>query len=206
MFAKTSPVGVAVLLLASCLASENAQDKKTVEEQATLGGGCFWCTEAVFLELRGVIRVESGYTGGKTVNPTYKDICTGTTGHAEVVRVTYDPKKISFADILEVFFVTHDPTTRNRQGPDSGTQYRSAIFYHSPAQKKVAEEMIARLTKAKAFAKPIVTEVTEAAKFYKAEDYHQAYYANNPNAGYCEVNIAPKLQKLREKFAEKVKK
>jgi peptide-methionine (S)-S-oxide reductase len=205
MFAKNLPVGLTVLLLASCFTAENAPDKKTGEEQATLGGGCFWCTEAVFLELRGVIRVESGYTGGKTVNPTYKDICTGKTGHAEVVRVTFDPKQISFADILEVFFVTHNPTTLNRQGPDSGTQYRSAIFYHSAEQKKVAEEMIARLNEAKAFANPIVTEVTQAATFYKAEDDHQNYYANNPKAGYCEVNIAPKLQKLREKFAAKVK-
>jgi peptide-methionine (S)-S-oxide reductase len=205
MFAKNLPVGLTVLLLASCFTAENAPDKKTGEEQATLGGGCFWCTEAVFLELRGVIRVESGYTGGKTANPTYKDICTGKTGHAEVVRVTFDPKQISFADILEVFFVTHNPTTLNRQGPDSGTQYRSAIFYHSAEQKKVAEEMIARLNEAKAFANPIVTEVTEAATFYKAEDDHQNYYANNPKAGYCEVNIAPKLQKLREKFAAKVK-
>jgi peptide-methionine (S)-S-oxide reductase len=205
MFAKNLPVGLTVLLLASCFTAENAPDKKTGEEQATLGGGCFWCTEAVFLELRGVIRVESGYTGGKTANPTYKDICTGKTGHAEVVRVTFDPKQISFADILEVFFVTHNPTTLNRQGPDSGTQYRSAIFYHSAEQKKVAEEMIARLNEAKAFANPIVTEVTQAATFYKAEDDHQNYYANNPKAGYCEVNIAPKLQKLREKFAAKVK-
>jgi peptide-methionine (S)-S-oxide reductase len=174
-------------------------------EIATLGGGCFWCTEAVFDNLQGVSAVESGYTGGKTLNPTYKDICNGDTGHAEVVRVTFDPQTISFREVLEVFFTIHDPTTLNRQGNDAGTQYRSAIFYHSPAQKTIAEQLIAELTAEKVFGDPVVTEVAAAQAFYVAEDYHQEYFANNKYQPYCQAVVAPKVAKFRKKFAQRVK-
>jgi peptide-methionine (S)-S-oxide reductase len=172
---------------------------------ATLGGGCFWCLEAVFDGLQGVESVESGYTGGKVANPTYQQVCNGDTGHAEVVRVTFDPATISFKEILEVFFAIHDPTTLNRQGNDAGTQYRSAIFYHSPQQKSTAEQVIKELTAQKAFSDQIVTEVTPAQTFYVAEGYHQEYFANNSYQPYCQFVVAPKVAKFRKIFATKVK-
>ena len=174
-------------------------------ETATLGGGCFWCLEAVFDNLQGVASVESGYSNGKTGNPTYKQVCGGDSGHAEVVRVTFDPGKITFREILEVFFTIHDPTTLNRQGNDAGTQYRSAIFYNSPGQKATAEQLIAELTAEKAFGAAIVTEVAPAQTFYVAEDYHQEYFVNNGNQPYCQFVVAPKVKKFEQKFAEKVK-
>ena len=175
-------------------------------EVATLGGGCFWCLEAVFDKLQGVESVESGYSNGKTVNPTYKQICNGDTGHAEVVRVTFDPGKISFREILVVFFAIHDPTTLNRQGNDAGTQYRSGIYYHTPEQKAVAEKFIAELTAEKVFGDPIVTEVVPAQTFYVAEDYHQEYFVNNGNQPYCQFVVAPKVAKFRKSFADRMKK
>lgn len=175
-------------------------------EVATLGGGCFWCLEAVFDNLQGVASVESGYSNGKTVNPTYKQICNGDTGHAEVVRVNFDPGAISFREILEVFFAIHDPTTLNLQGSDAGTQYRSAIFYQSPEQKAVAEKLIAELAADKAFGDPIVTEVAPAQTFYIAEDYHQEYFVNNRTQPYCQFIVAPKVAKFRKKFANRMKK
>lgn len=178
----------------------------TAKEVAILGGGCFWCLEAVFAELEGVQKVESGYTGGHVANPTYEAVCSGTTGHAEVVRVTFDPALISYREILEVFFAIHDPTTLNRQGNDRGTQYRSAIFTTSPQQQATAEQVIAELAGAKVWDAPIVTEVVPAGVYYRAEDYHQDYYSNNPQQPYCRVVVAPKLAKAREKFAAKLKK
>ena len=175
-------------------------------EFATLGGGCFWCLEAVFDGLQGVESVESGYTGGRIANPTYEQVCSGNTGHAEVVRVTFDPQAISFRDILVVFFAIHDPTTLNRQGNDAGTQYRSAIFYHTPAQQAAAEQAITALNAGKAFHDPIVTEVAPAQTFYVAEDYHQEYFANNGYQPYCQMVVAPKVAKFRKKFAAKIKK
>ena len=167
-------------------------------EIATLGAGCFWCVEAIFQMLNGVVSVESGYTGGRTTNPTYKDICTGTTGHAEVVQITFDPTQISFRKILDVFFVTHDPTTLNRQGADAGTQYRSAIFYHSEAQREIAAE--AKSAAQTLWADPIVTEITPAGTYYPAESYHQNYYSTNPYQPYCSIVIAPKIKKFREQL------
>ena len=174
-------------------------------ELATLAGGCFWCLEAVFENLQGVAKVESGYMGGATANPTYRDVCSGTTGHAEVVQVTFDPAVLSFADLLDVFFTIHDPTTLNRQGNDVGTQYRSAIFYHSPQQKQVAEAKIAELTAAQLFDRPIVTEVTAAGPFFNAEDYHQGYFRANPEQGYCQFVVAPKVAKFRKQFSSRFK-
>ena len=174
-------------------------------ETATLGGGCFWCLEAVFDNLQGVVSVESGYSNGKTVNPTYQQVCSGDTGHAEVVRVNFDPGKIAFREILEVFFAIHDPTTLNSQGNDFGTQYRSAIFYNSPGQKATAEQLIAELTAKKAFGAPIVTEVAPAQTFYAAEDYHQDYFVNNSAQPYCQYVVAPKMAKFRKKFANRLK-
>jgi peptide-methionine (S)-S-oxide reductase len=174
-------------------------------ETATLGGGCFWCLEAVFDNLQGVVSVESGYSNGKTVNPTYQQVCGGDTGHAEVVRVNFDPGKITFREILEVFFTIHDPTTLNSQGNDFGTQYRSAIFYNSPGQKAAAEQLIAELTAKKAFGAPIVTEIAPAQTFYAAEDYHQEYFANNSAQPYCQYVVAPKMAKFRKKFANRLK-
>jgi peptide-methionine (S)-S-oxide reductase len=175
-------------------------------EIATLGGGCFWCLEAVFDEMEGVVSVESGYTGGHVANPSYKDVCMGTTGHAEVVRVTFDPAITSYREILQVFFTIHDPTTLDRQGNDVGTQYRSAIFYHSEAQKKTAEEVIAELNKAEIYDGPIVTEVVAEEPFYVAEDYHQQYFENHSFQPYCMFVVSPKVKKFREKFAGKRKK
>lgn len=172
-------------------------------ELATLGGGCFWCVEAVYQELNGVIKVESGYSGGHITNPTYNQICTGATGHAEVAQISYDPGVVSFSEILEVFFTVHDPTTLNRQGNDVGTQYRSVIFYHSPEQKAIAEA--AKTAAAELWDDPIVTEISPLGKFYKAEAYHQNYYKDNPNQPYCVFVVGPKVKKFREKFQEKRK-
>jgi peptide-methionine (S)-S-oxide reductase len=179
---------------------------QTGREVATLGGGCFWCLEAVFDDLKGVISVESGYMGGKNPDPTYEQVCSGRSGHAEVVQISFDPAVVTFREILEVFFVIHDPTTLNRQGNDSGTQYRSAIFYHSPEQKAVAEQVMAALGGARLWRDPIVTEVTPATVFYIAEDYHQEYFARNPGAGYCQFVVAPKVAKFRKQFLSKLKK
>ncbi len=172
---------------------------------ATLAGGCFWCTEAIFTELKGVEKVESGYSGGTVANPSYELVCTGTTGHAETAQITFDPKVISYRDLLRIFFTVHDPTTLNRQGADVGTQYRSVIFYHDEEQKKVAEEVMKEVTAQKIWDAPLVTELVPAKPFYKAEDYHQEYFANNPNQGYCRVVIAPKVAKFREHYREKLK-
>ena len=187
-------------------ATGNVEGRTTDRETATLGGGCFWCLEAVFEGLEGVVSVESGYMGGQTANPTYEDVCSGRTGHAEVVQVVFDPGLVNFADILEVFFVIHDPTTLNRQGNDVGTQYRSAIFYHTAQQKTTADTVIARLNGAKVWDAPVVTELVPAAKFYPAESYHQRYYATNPYQPYCQFVVAPKVQKFRREFLGKLKK
>lgn len=172
---------------------------------ATLGGGCFWCLEAVFVELQGVDKVVSGYSGGHVDSPTYRAVCNGTTGHAEVVQVHFDPDVISFQEILKVFFATHDPTTMNRQGADVGTQYRSAIYYHDQEQKETAEAIIEELNAADIWRGPIVTEVTAFEKFYEAEDYHQDYYKYNSSQPYCQVVISPKVAKLRKEFSHKLK-
>lgn len=175
-------------------------------QTATLAGGCFWCLEAVFDELKGVESVESGYAGGGKGNPTYREVCTGMTGHAEVVQVKFDPNILSYKDLLNVFFAVHDPTTLNRQGADVGTQYRSAIFYHNDEQKEIAESLIRELNEQQIWDKPIVTEVTKFDKFYVAEDYHQEYFANNPNQPYCQAVVAPKVMKFRKHFIEMLKK
>ena len=174
-------------------------------EVATFAGGCFWCLDAVFEELKGVTRVESGYSGGQVANPTYEQVCTGATGHAETVQITFDPKVISYRDLLDVFFTIHDPTTLNRQGNDVGTQYRSAIFTHSPEQKAAAEKAIADLTAQKLWDGKIVTQIEPFTTFYAAEDYHQGYYNKNPNAGYCQLIIAPKVAKFRKHYLNKLK-
>ena len=174
-------------------------------EQAILGGGCFWCVEAAFLQLEGVESVRSGYMGGKRPNPTYEQVCTGVTGHVEVAEITFDPAKITYRDLLEVFFTAHDPTTLNRQGNDVGEQYRSVIFYLNEEQKKIAEDVIAEFTRENVFDKPIVTAIEPAQTFYVAEDYHQNYYANNPYQPYCMFAVAPKVKKIRQKFASRVK-
>ena len=174
-------------------------------EVATLGGGCFWCLEAVYEQLQGVTKVESGYAGGATDEPTYRDVCSGATGHAEVVQVTFDPSVVSYAEILDVFFGTHDPTTLNRQGHDVGTQYRSVIFYHSEGQKRTAEEKIAQLAAARLFDAPIVTQVAPLDRFYKAEEYHQGYFRANPAQPYCQAVVSPKLAKFRKQFSGKLK-
>jgi peptide-methionine (S)-S-oxide reductase len=174
-------------------------------EIATLAGGCFWCLEAVYQDMEGVRSVASGYMGGHVDNPTYQDVCMGTTGHAEVVQLTFDPEVTSYREILEVFFAIHDPTTRNRQGNDTGTQYRSAIFYHDESQRATAEELIRELNAEEIWASPIVTEVQPAVQFYKAEDYHQEYFRNNPRQPYCAYVVAPKVKKFHEKFAAKLR-
>lgn len=176
------------------------------KEIATLAGGCFWCLEAVFDELKGVEQVVSGYSGGKSPNPTYRQVCSGATGHAEVVQITFNPKLISFRELLQVFFTIHDPTTLNQQGADVGTQYRSAIFYRTPEQKEVAEKVIAELTAAHLWNSPLVTELTPFQAFYEAEDYHQRYYESNPDQFYCRIVIAPKVAKFRKEYLAKLKK
>ncbi len=197
----------AAVLAASTGGMTMADDAATPKlAKATLAGGCFWCTEAVFERIDGVTSVTSGYLGGEVPNPTYKDVCTGLTGHAEAVEIDYDPAVVSFAKLLEVFFATHDPTTKNRQGADVGTQYRSGIFYHDEEQKRIAEEVIKQLDASRAFPGPIVTEVTKATTFYPAEDYHQDYFANNPAQGYCRAVVAPKVDKVQKVFKDLLKK
>ncbi len=181
-------------------------DSQAGKEIATLAGGCFWCLEAVFDQLKGVESVESGYSGGKQPDPTYSQVCSGNTGHAEVIQITFDPQQISFKQLLEVFFTIHNPTTLNRQGADVGTQYRSAIFYHTPAQKATAEDVIRELTAAHLWSNPVVTEVTPFTAFYEAEEYHQEYYVNNPNQGYCRVVIEPKVAKVLKQYLNMLKK
>ncbi len=179
--------------------------ENTRHEVATLGGGCFWCVEAVFDGLKGVEKVESGYSGGHVENPTYREVCMGTTGHIEVVQVTFDPETISFRDVLSVFFATHDPTTRDRQGADVGPQYRSAVLYHDEEQKRVAEELIVELEADGIWGDPVVTEVAPFEKFYVAEEYHQNYFEDNPGQPYCQVIIAPKVAKFRKENLERLK-
>jgi peptide-methionine (S)-S-oxide reductase len=184
---------------------ENAGAAEAPLATATFAGGCFWCTEAVYAELKGVKSVTSGYIGGAVPNPTYKDVCTGQTGHAEAIEITYDPAVVSFQQLLEVFFATHDPTTLNRQGADVGTQYRSGIYYHDDEQQRIAREVIGKLNQARVFPGPIVTEVTKASVFYPAEDYHQDYFAKNPYQPYCQAAAAPKVAKVRKVFKDLVK-
>ncbi len=174
-------------------------------ETATLAAGCFWCVEAVFDDLRGVEDVVSGYSGGRTENPTYQQVCSETTGHAEVVQIKFDPAELSYADLLRVFFTVHDPTTLNRQGGDVGTSYRSAIFYHDDDQRRTADEIIAEISAEEIYSAPIVTEVTAFDKFWPAEDYHQEYFSNNPNQPYCAAVVAPKVAKFRQKFVDRLK-
>ena len=197
-----------LLLSGATIADDPKLNEKTGEkkmETATFGGGCFWCTEAVFQRMKGVEKVVSGYMGGKVDNPTYEQVCTGQTGHAEVIQITYDPSVAKFKDLLEVFWKTHDPTTLNRQGADVGTQYRSSVFYHSEEQKTVAEEYKEKLKKAGVYKNPIVTEIVEAKKFYAAEKYHQNFFNDNPRNGYCQNVVREKVEKFREIFADKVK-
>lgn len=204
---------ISVLMLLVFLGCSNNAKSKFEEEMidtskysvATLGSGCFWCTEAVFARLKGVMKVESGYSGGTVPNPTYEAVCSGKTGHAECTQIYFDPKIVSFTKLLEVFFQTHDPTSLNRQGADVGTQYRSVIFYHDEGQKQTAEEITKRLNEEKIWDKLIVTEISEFKKFYKAEDYHQNYYENNTNQGYCAFVITPKIEKFEKVFKEFLK-
>ena len=175
------------------------------QELATLAGGCFWCLDAVYLDLRGVEKVVSGYAGGHVPNPTYREVCSGLTGHAEVVQVAFDPAVVSYRELLQVFFTIHDPTTLNRQGADVGTQYRSAIYYHDDAQKATAEAVMAEVTAEKLWPNPLVTELAPLTKFYPAEEYHQDYFARNPGQPYCQVVVAPKVSKFRKQFIGKLK-
>lgn len=207
---------LSLILLVSCQAKEkkyvvqeykepikmNIQEGKEV---ATFAGGCFWCTEAIFQEVKGVEKVVSGYTGGFIKNPAYREVCNGTTGHAEAIQITFNPELVSYEDLLEIFFGTHDPTTLNRQGADVGTQYRSEVFYHSEEQKEKAEKYIQWIEQEKLYSKPIVTKVSPASTFYAAEDYHQDYYSQNLQQGYCQMVIAPKLEKLRKYYQSKLK-
>lgn len=197
-------VSVFIVLLISGL-TMNGSGKTSNESVAVFGGGCFWCIEAVYQQLEGVQKVEPGYSGGKKENPTYQEVSSGTTGHAEVSRIFFNPDIISYRELLSVFFTVHDPTTLNRQGADVGPQYRSVIFWHNEEQKSEAKEMIRWLEENSVFDDPIVTEITEAGPFYLAEDYHQNYYQNNRNQPYCQVVINPKLKKLRENFADKLR-
>lgn len=209
-----------ILLVLGCISCQsNSQEKPEINKEktqkfmekgneiATFAGGCFWCTEAIFLNLKGVESVKSGYIGGKTLNPTYKDICTGETGHAEAIQIVFDPNSVTFGELLEIFFATHDPTTINRQGADVGTQYRSEVFYHNEEQKNLTEQYI-QLLLADAtfgFGKRIVTKVSPASVFYPAEDYHQNYYNQNTSQGYCSFVITPKIEKLKSQFKSKLK-
>ncbi|TMC59388.1 MAG: peptide-methionine (S)-S-oxide reductase MsrA [Chloroflexi bacterium] len=185
--------------------SNNPSTDGSGSEVTTLGGGCFWCLEAVFDEVQGVTDVVSGYAGGAAANPTYEQVCSGRTGHAEVVQVRFDPKRIAYRELLELFFSIHDPTTLNRQGADAGTQYRSVIFYHDDEQKRVAEQLLRELESAKTFHKPIVTQIAPFHGFYPAEEYHQEYFKRNPYQGYCQVIIAPKMAKFRQHHAQALK-
>lgn len=195
--------GATVIMSAGATGAAGADASKLTK--ATFAGGCFWCTEAVYAELKGVKSVTSGYIGGQVPDPTYKDVCSGLTGHAEAIEIEYDPAIVSFEKLLEVFFATHDPTTKNRQGADVGTQYRSGVFYHDDEQKRIAEEVIKRLDDAKVFPGRIVTEVTKATTFYAAEPYHQDYFATNPTQPYCQAVAAPKVEKVRKVFKDLVK-
>jgi peptide-methionine (S)-S-oxide reductase len=195
-------LSIMILVLLS-VGSADAQQKKL--QKATFGMGCFWCSEAIFDRLEGVTAVRSGFEGGQVANPSYEDVCTGTTGHAEVIEVTYDPLKISYDELLEVFWKSHDPTTLNRQGADVGTQYRSVVFYHSAEQKAAAEHYKAALNKTNALGKPVVTEIAKAEPFYVAESYHQDYFAKNSNQPYCRLVILPKMEKLEKVFKAKLK-
>lgn len=207
---------LSLILLTSCQAKEKEyivqEYKEPIKmniqegrEVATFAGGCFWCTEAIFQEVKGVEKVVSGYTGGFIKNPAYREVCNGTTGHAEAIQITFNPELVSYEDLLEIFFGTHDPTTLNRQGADVGTQYRSEVFYHSEAQKEKAEQYIQWIEKEKLYSNPIVTKVSPASEFYAAEDYHQDYYSQNSQQGYCQMVIAPKLEKLRKYYRSKLK-
>lgn len=186
--------------------TENMKDRSGGLDTATLGAGCFWCVEAIFEQLEGVEKVVSGYTGGHVPNPSYEEVCTGVTGHAEVTRIYYDPGVISFEELLEVFWQTHDPTTLNRQGADVGTQYRSAIFYHNEDQKQIAETLKEKLNASGAFKDPVITEISPLSAFYEAENYHQEYYQNNGDQPYCRLVIKPKLEKFEKVFKDKLKK
>jgi peptide-methionine (S)-S-oxide reductase len=205
--------GILAILLSLSIFSLKQQEIKITHSMsleqnidiATLGSGCFWCTEAVFEGLQGVVSVESGYSGGFVKNPSYREVCNGATGHAEAVQVRFNPSLISYEQILDVFFHTHDPTTLNQQGADVGTQYRSVIFYHNQSQKEIAEKVIKDLTKSNAFNKPIVTQITPFTAFYKAEEYHQDYFAKNPEASYCSYVIRPKIDKFRKNYSDKLK-
>jgi len=194
-----------ITIMGSTREGLGADDGKAGLAKATFAGGCFWCTEAVYAELKGVKGVTSGYTNGKVPNPTYKDVCTGLTGHAEAIEIEYDPAVVSFEKLLEVFFATHDPTTLNRQGADVGTQYRSGVYYHDDEQKRIAEQVIAKLDAARVFPGKIVTEVVKAETFYPAEDYHQDYFARNPAQPYCRAVAAPKVEKVRKVFKDLIK-
>jgi peptide-methionine (S)-S-oxide reductase len=209
-------IALALVVTASCAqqpdktkttTTDNSKKTMTTKtETITFGSGCFWCTEAIFQQLTGVISATSGYSGGKTENPTYKDVCSGNTGHAEVVQVVFDPSKVTIPELLEVFWKTHDPTTLNKQGADVGTQYRSAIFYHTPEQKKIAEEYKKKLDASGAYDKPIVTEIAPFTKFYKAENYHMNYYNQHGSEPYCQFVIQPKIDKFKKVFGDKIKK
>ncbi len=209
LFAITGIISLGIVTLKT--QSSRSMDKEQVTpnlnglEQATFGAGCFWCVEAVFEELKGVQSAEAGYSGGTVKNPSYREVTTGNTGHAEVARITYDPSVISYEQLLEVFWHTHNPTTLNRQGNDVGTQYRSVIFYHNEAQKEIAEQSLRKTEASDLWEDPIVTEIQPLENYYQAENYHQNYYANNPNAGYCQVVIAPKLKKFRKDFSHLLK-
>ncbi len=192
-------------ILRSTMRKEPMITNQAAVDTATFGAGCFWCVEAVFQRTKGVLSVKSGYSGGHVDNPTYQQVCNGNTGHAEVIQLTFDPKTVSFVELLEVFFGTHDPTTLNRQGADEGTQYRSAIFYHSDDQRRIAEDVKQKLDASGAFKNPIVTEISAFNKFYPAEDYHQNYFNDNGNAPYCAYVIKPKLEKFRKVFKDKLK-
>jgi len=202
-------VGLFAVIHSELKSSTIQNTSKTMKDAGSktvvFAGGCFWCTEAIFNELKGVKKVVSGYSGGKVASPTYEQVCTGRTGHAECTQITYDPTQVTFAELLEVFWMTHDPTTLNRQGADHGTQYRSAIFYTDEDQKQEAIAYKAKLEKEKIWNDPIVTEITKFEKFYPAENYHQEYYQNNPNQGYCRIVITPKIEKFKKIFADKLK-
>jgi len=198
-----------ISLLATTVACGQGNKPKSMSaselQEATFGGGCFWCTEAVFLDVKGVTKVVSGYSGGTVKNPSYKEVCPGLTGHAEATRITFDPKLVSYADLLEIFWNTHDPTTLNRQGADEGTQYRSVIFYHNDEQRKTAEEYKAQLEASHTYKNKIVTEISPLTNFYPAEDYHQNYFALNGNQPYCQYVIRPKVDKFKKQFKNKLK-
>jgi peptide-methionine (S)-S-oxide reductase len=193
------------IFLVLLLFTENIDTNNKTMETATFGGGCFWCTEAIFKEVKGVGSVTSGYSGGEIVNPSYREVCTGRTGHAEVIEIDFDPAIVSFQELLEIFWSTHDPTMLNRQGNDVGTQYRSVVFYHNEQQKETAEKLKKKLNDENIFGKPVVTEISPWKNFFRAEEDHQDYYENNPNQGYCQFIIVPKLDKFRKIFKEKLK-